>query len=159
MSEVIYRRPAVSRTGWLIPLVLWALSSIALMVFSTTELTRTQVVICLLGPGVLFLVWLNLLYSLKRYGDITVTRDTLRVGRHERRIAHLDPHWLADPANTSTLPADRQVGDLLGGAWGSTLGGGDLVTLQLVDGTRVSVQTKDREGLVAALRQAVGSPA
>jgi hypothetical protein len=158
MSDVLYRRPAVSRVAWAIPIVLWTAASVVLLSVSEVELDTTQVVLALVMPGAIFGVWLLTVYSIKRYGDITVTRDTLRVGRHRRPIAQLDRAWLADPANTETLPAGGEVGELMGGSWGSTIGGGDLVSLQLVDGTRVSVQTKDRQGLRTALLRAIDSP-
>jgi hypothetical protein len=157
MSDVLYRKPAVSRVAWAIPIVLWVIAAVVLLAISETDLDTTQVVLALVAPGAVFGIWLLAVYSVKRYGDVTVTRDTLRVGRHTRPVAQLDRAWLADPANTDGLPAGGEVGPLMGGSWGSTIGAGDLVSLQLVDGTRVSVQTKDRQGLRTALLQAIDS--
>jgi hypothetical protein len=158
MSQVLYRHRAVSPLGWAIPVGLWVVGALLLLAFvAPRPLDTVTVVLCLIGPGLICGVWLNMLYGITRYGDITVTSDTLRVGRHRRPLAQLDRRWL-DPATATTLPANGEVGELMGGAWGTTFGGGVLVSLQLVDGSRVSVQTKDREGLVAALRRAIDSP-
>jgi hypothetical protein len=160
MSDVLYRRSAVSRVGWAIPLVLFAIGYVVLLVvFGRSELTAIDFLTAAIIPGILLLVWLNTLYSICRYGNITVTRDTLRVGRHTRPVTQLDRAWLGDGSYSATLPASGEVGDLMGGSWGAAIGVGDLVSLQLVVGTRVRVQTKDREGLVAALVRAVDSHA
>lgn len=159
MSDVLYRRSAVSRVGWAIPLVLFAIGYVILLIlFAHPELTAVDFLTAAIIPGILLLVWLNTLYSICRYGNITVTRDTLRVGRHTRPVVQLDRAWLADRVHTASLPANGEVGELMGGSWGSAIGAGDLVSLQLVDGSRVSVQTKDRAGLVAALLRAIDSP-
>src|SRR3954451_2162788 len=158
MSDVLYRKPAVSPVAWAIPIALWVLAAAALLATSRADLDTTQVVLSVVAPGTIFGIWLLTVWSIKRYGDITVTRDVLRVGRHTRPVAQLDRGLLAGSVNTSTLPASGEVGPLMGGSWGSTIGGGDLVSLQLVDGTRVSVQTKDPVGLRQALLQAIDSP-
>ena len=172
-DEVIYARSPVSRGMWSLPLVLWAVASVALLLTSE-ELSTAQVVLSAVGPGALFGIWLLTLWSIDRYAAVTLTSDTLRVGRDRVPVADIEPQWVhmlarrADPslaqrlatsATTVQLPGDAQVdnerGRLLGGAFGTTLGG-DLVTLELRgDGLhrnqRVSVPTKDRRGLLGAL--------
>ena len=172
VSEVIYARKPVSRNMWLLPSLLWVASTLALLVSSRVDLSTFQIVISLIAPGMIFGIWLLTLWSINRYGAITLTSDTLRVGRDSVPVAQIEPQWVrmlarrADPtlaqrlgtsATTLQLPGDRQVdagrGRLLGGAYGTTLGD-DLVTLEL-QGERVSVPTKDRRGLLAGLLTAL----
>lgn len=171
--EVIYARKAVSRRMWQLPSVLWVASTVALLVVSPGGLTTFNVVVAVVAPAMVFGIWLLTLYSLDRYGAITLTRETLRVGRDTLPVSRIDPTWvrmLASKASpglkervltsaaafevpgVETAKSDR--GRLLGGAYGATLGA-DLVTLLLVDGTRVSVPTGDREGLLAGLLTAL----
>ena len=176
---MIYARPAVSRRAWALPLVGWLAATTALLLTSRGQLTGAQVVLSIVGPGALFGVWLLTLWSMNRYAAVTLTRQTLTVGRDRVAVADLEPQWVrmlaakADPSlaqrlgtsiTTLQLPGDRpdnERGRLLGGAFGTTLGD-DLVTLELRgDGLRrherVSVPTKDRRGLLAGLLTAVES--
>jgi hypothetical protein len=171
--EVIYARKPVSRRMWQLPSVLWVASSIALLAASPGGFTTFNVVVAVIAPGMIFGIWLLTLYSLNRYGAITLSRDTLRVGRDTLPVSRIDPTWvrmLATRASPSlkervltsagafevpgTETSKSDTGRLLGGAYGATLGA-DLVTLLLVDGTRVSAQTGDREGLLAGLLTAL----
>jgi hypothetical protein len=177
-DEVIYARKPVSRTMWLLPVGLWAAASVALLLTADGELSTAQVVLSVIGPGAIFGIWLLTLWSINRYAAVTLTRQTLRVGRDRVPVADIEPQWVqmlarrADPslaqrlaasATTVQLPGDGQVdnerGRLLGGAFGTTLGA-DLVTLELRgDGLRrnerVSVPTKDRRGLLSGLLTAL----
>jgi hypothetical protein len=181
VSDVIYARKPVSRTMWRLPIALWVVGSLALLYTTRDDLSSFQVVMAVIAPGTIFGIWLLTLWSINRYGAITLTRDTLRVGRDRVPVAQIEPQWVrmlaarADPslaqrlgtsATTVQLPGAGQVdlgrGRLLGGAYGTTLGD-DLVTLELRgDGvarnTRVSVPTKDRRGLLAGLLDALGEP-
>ena len=163
---------------WRIPVVLWVAGTLALLYTTRDDLSSFQVVTAAIIPGMVFGVWLLTLWSLNRYGAITLTRDTLRVGRDRVPVADIEPQWVrmlahrADPtlvqrlgtsATTVQAPGASQVdagrGRLLGGAYGTTLGD-DLVTLELRrDGAqrnaRVSVPTKDRRGLLAGLLAAL----
>lgn len=176
--EVIYARKPVSPTMWRLPILLWVLGSLALLHSTRDDLSSFQVVMALIIPGTIFGIWLLTLWSMDRYGAITLTRELLRVGRDRVPVADIEPQWVrmlaarADPtlaqrlgtsATTLQLPGTGQVdpgrGRLLGGAHGTTLGD-DLVTLELRrDGvarnTRVSVPTKDRRGLLAGLLDAL----
>jgi hypothetical protein len=177
-TEVIYARKPVSRTMWLVPVALWVAGTLALLWTTRDDLSTFQLVMAVIAPGMLFGVWLLTLWSINRYAAITLTRDTLRVGRDRVPVADIEPQWVrmlarrADPslaqrletsATTLQLPGATQVdpgrGRLLGGAYGTTLGD-DLVTLELRrDGVqrnaRVSVPTKDRRGLLAGLLEAL----
>jgi hypothetical protein len=172
-SEVIYVRKPVSHRMWLLPVVLWVGATIVLLLTSKTSLTTFQVVMAAIIPGTIFGVWLLTLYSLDRYGAIRLDRETLRVGRDTVPVASLDPAWVrmlatkASPglrervlasAATFAVPgaetADRGRGRLLGGAYGATIGT-DLVTLRLVDGSRVSAPTRDRQALLGGLLTAL----
>jgi hypothetical protein len=154
---------------WLLPAVLWVASTAALLLSSDVALTTFQVVTAAIIPGAVFGIWLLTLWSIDRYGAITLTRETLRVGRDTLAVAQIEPQWVrmlagkADPslaarlatsAATLQLPGDRVAdtsrGRLLGGAYGTTLGD-DLVTLELRGNQRVSVPTRDRRGLLVGL--------
>ena len=101
---------------------------------------------------------------MNRYGTVTITADTLRVGRDRLPLSTIDPEWVrmlaskASPtlrervltsASTIQVPAHVQVdpgrGRLLGGAYGTSMGS-DQVTLRLTDGSRVTAPSNDREG-------------
>jgi hypothetical protein len=179
--DVIYARKPVSRRMWRLPIVLWILGSLALLASTRDDLSSFQVVMALVIPGTVLGIWLLTLWSMNRYGAITLTREVLRVGRDTVPVADIEPQWVrmlaarADPtlarrlgisATTLQLPGTSQVdrgrGRLLGGAHGTTLGD-DLVTLELRrDGvarnTRVSVPTKDRRGLLTGLLDALAEP-
>ena len=119
-------------------------------------------------------IWLLTLYSMNRDRTVTVTRDTLVVGRERLALDRLDPAWVRMLAG-KRLPAparagrgvrrqrrradrdlaDRDSGRLLGGAYGATLGS-DVVTLRQSNGRRVAVATADRPGLLGALLTALG---
>ena len=181
MPDVIYARKPVSRAMWRLPIVLWVVGSLALLYSTRDDLSSFQVVMAVIIPGAIFGVWLLTLWSMNRYGAVTLTHETLRVGRDQVPVAAIEPQWVrmlaarADPslarrlgtsATTLQLPGTSQVdrgrGRLLGGAYGTTFGD-DLVTLELRgDGvarnTRVSVPTKDRRGLLAGLLDALGEP-
>ena len=119
-------------------------------------------------------IWALTLYSMNRYGTVTITGDTLRVGRDRLPLDKVDPEWVrmlaakASPtlrervltsASTIQVPAhiqrDPGRGRLLGGAYGTSMGS-DLVTLRLTNGSRVTAPSNDREGLLAALLTALG---
>jgi len=74
-----------------------------------------------------------------------------------RASSRLEERVLASTASFDVPEREISKGDrgrLLGGAYGATLGS-DLVTLLLVDGERVSVQSGDREGLLGGLLTAL----
>ena len=119
-------------------------------------------------------VWCLTLYSMNRYGTVTITTDTLRVGRDRLPLNKIDPEWVrmlaakASPtlrqrvltsASTIQVPTHIQVdpgrGRLLGGAYGTSIGS-DQVTLRLTNGSRVTAPSNDREGFLAALLTALG---
>jgi hypothetical protein len=163
---------------WLLPGVLWACSTVALLVVAPGGLSPFNVVFAAIAPGTVFGIWLLTLWSMNRYGAISLTRETLRVGRDRVAVTDIEPQWVrmlatrADPtlaqrlgssATALQLPGSASVdggrGRLLGGAYGATLGD-DLVTLEVRrDGvqrhSRVSVPTKDRRGLLAGLLTAL----
>jgi hypothetical protein len=174
VSEPIYRRRAVTRrVWWAIPIGGWAVATLWLVFVTSAELSRFYLVVSVIAPGMIFGIWLLTLWSINRYGDVTVTRETLRVGRESLPIASLDPDWvrmLASKASpslrervdaTGGVPeiaegelSKRDSGRLAGGAYGSTLGA-DTVTLRLLTGGRVAVPSGDRAGLLAALLTAL----
>lgn len=171
MARVIYQRSAVSGRAWAIPLVLWVLGFVGMLAIIHGGVTPGNVIASVLVPGIICAIWLLTLWSINRYGSVTVTTDTLRSGRDKVPVEHLHRGWLehlaleespglarrfAISASTIQLPGSTgptDTGRLLGGAYGATLGS-DVLTLQLVDGTRVSMQTNDREGVIEALLQA-----
>jgi hypothetical protein len=171
--EVLYARPAVSRRAWVIPFALLAAFTLVMVVKDLPDFETITVVASVAGFSPVLAVWLLTLWSINRYGAITLTRQTLRAGRHSVPVAQIDPAWVrmlatkASPglkervlasAATFEVPglelSNGDRGRLLGGAYGATLGS-DLVTLRLVDGSRVSAQTGDREGLLAGLLTAL----
>jgi len=147
--------------------------SLWLLFVASPELSRFYLVTSVIA-GMIFGVWLLTLWSINRYGDVTVTRDSLRVGRENLPIASLDPDWvrmLASKASPQLLErvttaggvpeiAEAELrkldsGRLVGGAYASTLGT-DTVTLRLRAGGRVAVPSGDRAGLLSALLTALG---
>ncbi|MEU4603573.1 hypothetical protein AB0F43_11390 [Kribbella sp. NPDC023972] len=174
MADVIYQHRPVSRRMWLLPIVLWIAATVAMLLTSQVELDTFQVTVSVIGPGALFGIWLLTLWSINRYGAVTLTRESLRVGRHTIAVAEIEPQWVrmlagrADPALAQRIAphhvsAERQArrdrGQLLGGAYGTVLGD-DLVTLELHGSgqRRVSVPTRDRRGLLAGLVTALDQP-
>lgn len=174
MSDVIYRRRGASRTAWAIPLVLVVVVMIYAVVSGLADDNLGRSVLAFgIGVAPILVIWLLTLWSINRYGDVTVTRETLRVGRSTVPVAELRRDWVAmlaeraDPTLGARLAdwgqlavtQDRQLdggrGRLLGGGFGANLGQ-ELVTLELTDGSRVSAPTKDRRGLLAALLTALG---
>jgi hypothetical protein len=173
-SEVVYASKAVSGRAWATPFILVAALTVVLVISDLPDLDSTSVVAPVGASSPVLAVWLLALWSMNRYGAITLTPETLRVGRDRVPVADIEPQWVhmlahrADPtlaqrlatsATTVQLPGDAQVdnerGRILGGAFGTTLGG-DLVTLELRgDGLRrnerVSVPTNDRRGLLRGL--------
>ncbi len=152
----------------------WAVGSLLLLFVASPELSRFYLVTSAIAPGMIFGIWLLTLWSINRYGDVTVTRDTLRVGRENLPIASLDPDWvrmLASKASPDLLERvtaaggipeiagaelrKRDSGRLVGGAYTSTLGT-ETVTLLLRAGGRVAVPSGDRAGLLSALLTALG---
>jgi hypothetical protein len=172
-SEVIYARKAVSGRAWAIPFVLVAVFTVVFVVLDLPDLTATSAIAPIGASSPALAIWLLTLWSINRYAAITLTRDTLRVGRHSVPVATIDPVWvrmlaskaapglrdrvLASAAAFEVPGHETSNGDrgrVLGGAYGATLGA-DLVTLRLLDGTRVSAQTSDRAGMLAGLLTAV----
>ncbi|WP_457112510.1 hypothetical protein [Marmoricola sp. URHA0025 HA25] len=180
-DEVIYARKPVSRRGWAIPFALLLAFTAVMVVKDLPDFRGITVVAAIGGFSPILLIWLLTLWSINRYGAVTLTRETLRVGRDRVPVAQIEPQWVrmlaqrADPslaqrlgtsATTLQLPGERQVdrgrGRLLGGAYGTTLGD-DLVTLELRDdglgNRRVSVPTRDRRGLLLGLLTALDATA
>ena len=176
MPEIIYRRRAVSRRAWAVPLALVVVGAVYSVLDEHSSLHALLVNLMLMGLLMLVTlgIWLLTLYSMNRYGTVTVTRDTLVVGRERLALDRLDPAWVRMLAGKASPPlrervaasggsaavsdrdlADRDTGRLLGGAYGSTLGS-DVVTLRQSDGRRVGVATHDRPGLLDALLTALG---
>jgi hypothetical protein len=176
MAAVIYRKRAVSGRAWAVPGVL-SLVAIAYSLITehdTRDRLIGSLVVMLILVAILGGIWCLTLYSMNRYGTITVTGDALRVGRDRLLLERIDPEWVrmlaskASPtlrervltsANTLQLPAQVRVdpgrGRLLGGAYGPSMGS-DQVTLRLTDGSRVTAPSSDREGLLGALLTALG---
>lgn len=118
--------------------------------------------------GIPFWIALLTLWSLRRYGRVTVTRCELRVGRERIPVHHLDRAYvylLATelPALAGRLPdlpdlpwdrlraiRDARPARLLGGAYAEPIGVASY-PLMLKDGTAVAVATRDPAGLVEAL--------
>jgi len=161
------------RLWWAIPTVGWVAGTLWLLLVASPELSRFYVVMSIIAPGMIFGIWLLTLWSINRYGDVTVTRETLRVGRETLPISALDPGWVrmlaskAAPALRERVEASGGVpeiadaelrnpdtGHLLGGAYAATLGT-DTVTLRLARGGRVAVPSGDRAGLLGALLTAL----
>ena len=176
MAAVVYRKRAVSAAPG--P-CLGSCPSLAISYSLITEHgTRDRLigslVVMLILVAILGGIWCLTLYSMNRYGTVTITADTLRVGRDRLPLNTIDPEWVcmlaskASPnlrervltsASTIQVPAHVQVdpgrGRLLGGAYGTSMGS-DQVTLRLTDGSRVTAPSNDREGLLAALLTALG---
>lgn len=170
---VVYARKAVSARGWAVPFVLVGLLTLGFVVADLPHVNATTVLAPVGASSPVLLIWLLTLWSLDRYGAVTLTRETLRVGRDRVPVADIEPHWVrtlatkADPAlaqrlgtsaSTVQVPgskqADRDRGRLLGGAYAATFGD-DLVTLELRGNERVTVPTRDRRGLLAGLLTAL----
>jgi hypothetical protein len=176
MAAVIYRKRAVSGRAWAVPGVL-SLVAIAYSLITehdTRDRLIGSLVVMLILVAILGGIWCLTLYSMNRYGTITVTGDALRVGRDRLLLERIDPEWVrmlaskASPtlrervltsASTPQISAHVQVdpgrGRLLGGAYGPSMGS-DQVTLRLTDGSRVTAPSSDREGLLNALLTALG---
>jgi hypothetical protein len=176
MSAVIYRKRAVSGRAWAVPatLALLAVAYSLITEHGDRERMVQSLVVMLILVAILGGVWALTLYSMNRYGTITLTQDTLRVGRERLPVNTIDLDWVrmlaskASPAlskrvlaSASTIQVPSQVkvdpgrGRLLGGAYGASMGS-DQVTLRLTDGTRVTAPSSDREGLLAALLTVLG---
>lgn len=86
------------------------------------------------------------LWSMDRYGAITLTDDELRVGRERVAVGDIIPASLASPGEGTSPP-----GKLLGGAQAPALG---LHTVRFFrrDGSAAGVATRDPEAFVEALR-------
>jgi hypothetical protein len=172
-DDVIYARRAVSGRAWAVPFVLLLALVVFVVVKDLPDPSAGAALAVVGASSPVLAVWLLTLWSINRYAAVTLTRDTLRVGRHTVPVAELDPVWIrmlatkAAPslrervvasAATFEVPghetSNTDRGRLLGGSYAATLGA-DLVTLRLLDGTRVSVQTSDRTGLLAGLLTAV----
>ena len=176
MAATLYHQRAVSARAWAWPAGL----AVALVLYSiasehgTAERLFGKLLVMSIIAAILSGIWALTLYSMNRYGTITITDDTLRVGRDRLPLAEIDPEWVrmlasrASPtlrervltsASTIQVPAHVQVdpgrGRLLGGAYGTSMGS-DQVTLRLTDGSRVTAPSNDREGLLAALLTALG---
>lgn len=176
MAAIIYRKHAVSGRAWAVPAVL-SLMAIAYSLITehgTRDRLVGSLVVMLILVAIIGGIWFLTLYSMNRYGTVTITADTMRVGRNRLPLNTIDPEWVrmlaskASPtlrervltsAGTIQLPTQAQVdsgrGRLLGGAYATSMGG-DQVTLQLTDGSCVTVPSNDREGLLAALLTALG---
>jgi hypothetical protein len=176
MAAVLYRKRAVSGRAWAVPgvLSLMAIAYSLITEHDTRERLLESLVVMLILVAILGGIWCLTLYSMNRYGTITITGDALRVGRDRLSLNTIDPEWVrmlaskASPtlrervltsANTLQLPAQVRVdpgrGRLLGGAYGPSMGT-DQVTLRLTDGSRVTAPSSDREGLLDALLTALG---
>lgn len=172
-AEVVYARRAVSRRAWAVPFVLLAAVTLVLVVRDLPDVRPVTAVAAVGGFSPALVIWLLTLWSIDRYGAITLTRSTLRVGRHRVPVREVDAAWVrmlatrASPglrdrvlasAGTFDVPgveaSSRDRGRLLGGGFGAAIGA-DRITLRLVDGTRVSAQTGDREGLLSGLLTAL----
>ena len=102
-------------------------------------------------------LWIALitLWSVNRYGRIVLTRERLRVGRHELPVAAIDAAaaWQIALEKKGPLPpvVPGRVVRHMGGAWDTPMGL-EPVVLALVDGTAVVVDVKDRPAFLTALR-------
>jgi hypothetical protein len=173
MGAVIYRKKAISGRAW----VILGLLTVALVGYTVhvqtgmgNSLTEGLVVGFLLALVTCGIAALTL-YSLNRYGAVTLTTDTLRVGRDTVEVSRIDPEWVAmlaakaspsltqrvgTSASTIQLPGMSGTGGggrLLGGSYGTPIGI-DALPLRLTDGERVIVPTRDRTGLLAGLLEA-----
>lgn len=176
MAVTIYRKRAVSGRAWAVPgvLSLTAIGYSLVTEHGTLDRLIGSLVVMLILVAILGGIWCLTLYSMNRYGTITLTQDTLRVGRERLPVNTIDHDWVrmlaskASPAlskrvlaSASTIQVPSQVkvdpgrGRLLGGAYGASMGS-DQVTLRLTDGTRVTAPSNDREGLLAALLTVLG---
>jgi hypothetical protein len=176
MAAVSYRKRAVSGRAWAVPGVLALIAVAYSLVTEHGDRDRMlgSLAVMLGLIAVVGGIWALTLYSMNRYGTITITGDTLRVGRDRLPLDKIDPEWVrmlaskASPtlrervltsASTIQVPAHVQLdpgrGRLLGGAYGTSMGS-DQVTLRLTDGSRVTAPSADREGLLAALLTALG---
>jgi len=170
-DEVIYQRDMLSRWP---DRVCWAALLALGVVMPIVQPAEDDVpfVVDALGYviawGIPLWIALLTLWSLRRYGRVTVTRSELRVGRERIPVHQLDrdyvyllateiPALAGQVPDLPDLPWDRlrshrdaRPARLLGGAYAEPIG----VTsypLMLTDGTAVAVATRDPAGLVKAL--------
>jgi hypothetical protein len=174
MAAVSYRKRAVSGRAWAAPGVLALIALAYSLVTEHGDRMLGSLAVMLGLIAVIGGIWVLTLYSMNRYGTVTITGDTLRVGRDRLPLDRIDLEWVrmlaskASPtlrervltsASTIQVPAhvqlDARRGRLLGGAYGTSVGS-DQVTLRLTDGSRVTAPSNDREGLLAALLTALG---
>jgi hypothetical protein len=116
--------------------------------------------------GIPVLIALLTLWSMDRYGAVTLTPSELRVGRatvraqdvdltdlllQAREIPALAERW-ASVIASNPLPAERVVGQapMLGGSYGSTYGSG-MLTVRLAAGGWRGIDTKRPIELLEAL--------
>jgi hypothetical protein len=179
VDDVIYKHRPVTRRMWLVPSVLWVLATTGLLLSSKVELDATQVGLAVFAPAGVFGIWLLSLAMLNWRGTVTVTRETLRVGRDKVPVAAIEPDWVrmlaarADPelavragAQPPQIAADRLTdkrrGLLLGGAYGASFCD-DLLTLEVRNERtgrldRASLPARDWPGLLAGLVSALDRP-
>src|SRR3954468_8960169 len=96
MAAVLYRKRAVSGRAWAVPgvLSLMAIAYSLITEHDTRERLLESLVVMLILVAILGGIWCLTLYSMNRYGTITVTGDALRVGRDRLSLDTIDPEWV-----------------------------------------------------------------
>lgn len=164
-ETAVWRQRLVSRRAWHVVLLLIALVGLVPPLFTERTAPYWQdVPIYSLVWGIPLWIALLTLWSINRYGTITLTGSTLRVGRAVVPLDTIDRQWVVMlAANDPALAAQAAAlgvaaapgrlppgGKLLGGAYDTPLGS-ETIPLRLTDGTRVRVATRDRTAFVHEL--------
>ena len=133
MAAVIYRKRAVSGRAWAVPGVLsfLAIAYSLITEHGTRDRLIGSLVVMLILVAILGGIWCLTLYSMNRYGTVTITADTLRVGRDRLPLNTIDPSgsacWPPRPhppcasasstsASTIQVPAHVQVDPAMAGS-------------------------------------------
>jgi len=146
VSEVLYSERAIRPWAWRLAWAILALVAIvpALIDPSDGDRSLPNLALNIVAYGLTWAipVWIALLtmWSIDRYGTITLTRETLTVGRESIPVQQLAPPG---------VPTDGAV-RRFGGSYRSTAGRGSIV-LVLRDGSGISFDVRDPQALLRAL--------
>ncbi|TQL01848.1 DUF3093 family protein [Cellulomonas sp. SLBN-39] len=137
---VRYQELRISARAWWILLSVTIIATGLLVASAPGEAVLVALIVLI--PAVITAITM---WSVGFYGNITLTDDTLRVGRHQLRVTDMHPYGV--------VPAGERVdGKIMGGAYGSTLGT-NIVGIQRHDGTTALVETRDPDAFRTALQQ------
>lgn len=137
-----YTERSPSPRAWIALLVVCVVLYVGVTVLAGGNLAPGIPLVAIVGAVSALTMW-----SIGRYGDVTLTDDELRAGRARIRIADIDP-WGVSPAG------EQPQGKLVGGAFASSMNKA-TIGLTLRTGERVRVQTDDPAALRAALEHAL----